>query len=265
MEQLLILATDIEQGFLDYVLNLGPKFLAFFFGMITGIVLFSAIYVFYFVRGKNIDIEAIKRPKIEVDQEYLLEKIKDKQKEFKRSMKLGNEGVAKKTFDLSYELVEEISEFFFPESKYPMLELSVNEILNLVHYITNRVDELLDRPVIKNTKNLQVIKFMQMYDKKKKVEESKIYRAAKKVGVPKIMKYGGKVVGAINPVTWFRKAVINTSINAMTRKICIVVIGIVGEETVKVYSKALFDEETLLNVVDKDVKHLIEGSDIIDD
>ena len=104
-----------------------------------------------------------------------------------------------------------------------------------------------------------------MYDKKKKVEESKIYRAAKKVGVPKIMKYGGKVVGAINPVTWFRKAVINTSINAMTRKICIVVIGIVGEETVKVYSKALFDEETLLNVVDKDVKHLIEGSDIIDD
>jgi hypothetical protein len=51
----------------------------------------------------------------------------------------------------------------------------------------------------------------------------------------------------------------------MTRKICIVVIGIVGEETVKVYSKALFDEETLLNVVDKDVKHLIEGSDIIDD
>ena len=60
MEQLLILATDIEQGFLDYVLNLGPKFLAFFFGMITGIVLFSAIYVFYFVRGKNIDIEAKK-------------------------------------------------------------------------------------------------------------------------------------------------------------------------------------------------------------
>ena len=144
MEQLLILATDIEQGFLDYVLNLGPKFLAFFFGMITGIVLFSAIYVFYFVRGKNIDIEAIKRPKIQVDQEYLLEKIKDKQKEFKRSMKLGNEGVAKRTFDLSYELVEEISAFFFPESKYPMLELSVNEILNLVHYITNRVDELLD-------------------------------------------------------------------------------------------------------------------------
>ena len=146
-----------------------------------------------------------------------------------------------------------------------MLELSVNEILNLVHYITDRIDELLDRPVIKNTKNMQVIKFMQMYDKKKAVEESKIVKAAQKAQVGKIMKYGGKIAGAINPVTWFRKAVINTSVNAMTRKICVVVIGIVGEETVKVYSKALFDEETNLNVVDDDVKKLLEGSDIIDD
>ena len=265
MEQLFILATDLEQGFWDYVMNLGPKFISFFFGMVTGMVLFSAIYVFYFVRGKNIDIEAIKRPKVEVDQDYLLQKIKDKQKEFKRSMKLGNEGVAKKTFDLSYELVEEISEFFFPESKYPMLELSVNEILNLIHYITDRVDELLDRPIIKNTKNLQVIKFMQMYDKKKQVEESKVYKAAQKARIPKLMKYGGKIVGAINPVTWFRKAVINTSVNAMTRKVCIVVIGIVGEETVKVYSKALFEEATELHVVEGDVQKLLEGGDIIDE
>jgi len=265
MEQLLILAPDFVNTIIDYILGFGPRFLAFLFGMAAGIVLFSAIYVFYFVRGSSIDIEAIKRPKIEVDQQYLLDKIKGKQKEFKRNMKLGNEGLAKKTFDLSYELVEEISEFFFPESKYPMLELSVNEILNLIHYITNRVDELLDRPVIKNTKNMQVIKFMQMYDKKKQVEESKLYRAAQKAQVGKIMKYGGKIVGAINPVTWFRKAVINTSVNAMTKKICIVVIGIVGEETVKVYSKALFDEETNLNVVEKDVQNLIEGSDILDD
>jgi len=188
MEQLLILAPDFVNTIIDYILGFGPRFLAFLFGMAAGIVLFSEIYVFYFVRGSSIDIEAIKRPKIEVDQQYLLDKIKGKQKEFKRNMKLGNEGLAKKTFDLSYELVEEISEFFFPESKYPMLELSVNEILNLIHYITNRVDELLDRPVIKNTKNMQVIKFMQMYDKKKQVEESKLYRAAQKAQVGKIMK-----------------------------------------------------------------------------
>ena len=43
------------------------------------------------------------------------------------------------------------------------------------------------------------------------------------------------------------------------------VIGIVGEETVKVYSKALFNEETNLDVVDDDVKKLIEGGDIVDD
>lgn len=251
---------------MDYLLELGSRFLAFFFGMVTGIVIFSSMYVIFFVRGKKIDVDAIKIPTgTGVDKEILKLMIKDKQKEFKRSRKVGSDGAVKKTFDLSYQLIEDISQSYFPESKYPMLELSVNEILKLVHHITNRIDDLLDKPVIKNTKNLQVIKFMEMYDKKKQVEESKIFRAAQKVRLPKIMKYGGKVVGAINPVTWFRKAVINTSVNAMTKKVCVVVIGIVGEETVKVYSKALFNEETSLDLVENDVMKLLEGSDIVDE
>jgi hypothetical protein len=244
------------------LLDILRNFTNFFFGMITGIVLFSAFYVMFYIRGKNIDIDEIRRPTIQVDEEELKEKIKAKQKEFKRARKVDNEKIAKKTFDLSYELVEEISGYFFPESKYPMLELSVNEILNLVHYITDRIDDLLDKPVIKNTKNMQVIRFMQMYDKKKEVEQSKMVKAAQKVKLPKVMKYGGAVVGAINPVTWFRKAVINTSVNAMTKKICLVIIAIVGEETVKVYSKALFNEETDLKMVDGHVQHLLEGGDL---
>ena len=224
-------------------------FINFFVGMATGMVAFAAIYVYFLVRGKNINIDDIKRPSIDVNEEELKIMIIDKQKKFKRNKKLGNQNVAKLTFELSYELIEEISKYFFPESKYPMLELSVNELLNLNHYITNRLDDILDKPILKNTKNLQITKIMSMYDKKKAIEQNKLIKAAKKYKVGKIVKYGAAAINVVNPVYWFRKLVINTSVDVMTRKVCLVVIGIVGEETTKVYSKKLFDVPVELNVV----------------
>ena len=233
-------------------------FINFFLGMATGMVLFTAIYVYFLVRGKNIDVEEIKRPTIDVDEQILVDMIKAKQKVFKRTFKGSSEGIAKLTFSLSFELIEEIAKYFFPDSKYPMLELSVNELLNLNHYITNRIDGLLDKPIIKNTKNMQVTRIMQMYDKKKQVDENKIVKAVKKLHLPKVVKYGGAVINAVNPVYWFRKVVINTSLTAMSKKICVVVIGIVGEETTKVYSKALFEDPVELGMVDDDVLKLLE-------
>ncbi|KFZ26978.1 MAG: hypothetical protein KQ78_00744 [Candidatus Izimaplasma bacterium HR2] len=233
-------------------------FINFFVGMATGMIAFAAIYVYFLVRGKNINIDDIKRPNIDVNEEELKVMIIDKQKKFKRNKKLGNQNVAKLTFELSYELVEEISKYFFPESKYPMLELSVNELLNLNHYITNRLDDILDKPILKNTKNLQITKIMSMYDKKKAIEQNKLIKAAKKYKVGKIVKYGAAAINVVNPVFWFRKLVINTSVDVMTRKVCLVVIGVVGEETTKVYSKKLFDVPVELNVVEQEMLSLLE-------
>ena len=233
-------------------------FINFFVGMATGMVAFAAIYIYFLVRGKNINIEDIKRPNVDVSEEELRNIIIDKQKKFKRHKKLGNQSVAKLTFEMSYELIEEISKYFFPESKYPMLELSVNELLNLNHYITNRLDDILDKPILKNTKNLQITKIMGMYDKKKAIEQTRLVKAAKKYKVGKVVKYGAAAFNVVNPVFWFRKLVINTSVDVMTRKVCIVVIGIVGEETTKIYSKKLFDEPVELNVVEKEMLSLLE-------
>jgi hypothetical protein len=233
-------------------------FINFFVGMATGMVAFAAIYVYFLVRGKNINIDDIKRPNVDVNEEELRIMIIDKQKKFKRNKKLGNQNIAKLTFELSYELIEEISKYFFPESKYPMLELSVNELLNLNHYITNRLDDILDKPILKNTKNLQITKIMSMYDKKKAIEQNKLVKAAKKYKVVKIAKYSAAAINVFNPVFWFRKLVINTSVDVMTRKVCLVIIGIVGEETTKVYSKKLFDVPVELNVVEQEMLSLLE-------
>jgi len=233
-------------------------FVNFSVGIVTGMVVFAAIYIYFLVRGKNINIDDIKRPTIEVDEEELKDMILDKQKKFKRNRKIGKQSVVKLTFDMSYELVEEISKYFFPESKYPMLELSVSELLNLNHYITNRLDKMLDKPILKNTKNLQITKIMSMYDKKKAIDQNKLIKAAKKYKIGKVVKYGGAIVNAVNPVYWFRRLVISTSVDVMTKKVCLVVIGIVGEETTKVYSKKLFDVPLELNIVEKGLLSFME-------
>ena len=210
-------------------------------------------------------MDNIKRPEIDVKEDELKQMILNKQKEFKRNKKLGNQSMGRLTFDMSYELVFEIATYFFPNSRYPMGELSVHEIINLTHYISDRLDEILDKPILKNTKNVRITKILEMYDKKKKIEESKLVKAAKKYKVHKALKYAGAALNAINPVYWFRRLVINTSVDMMTKKVCIVVIGVVGEETSKIYSKKLFDKPLELGLVDEDIDKFLESGELDDD
>ena len=51
----------------------------------------------------------------------------------------------------------------------------------------------------------------------------------------------------------------------MTKKVCVVIIGIVGEETAKVYSKKVFESPVDINFVEKELKNIFtedEGDDI---
>ena len=123
-------------------------------------------------------------------------------------------------------------------------------------------DKLLEKPLLKNTKNIRITKIIEFLDKKKALEDTKIAKAAKKMRVGKVVKYGGAVLNALNPVYWFRKLVINTSVDAMTKKVCVVIIGIVGEETVKVYSKKLFDAPVEIDFVEKEMKSLFLEDDV---
>ena len=240
-------------------------FINFFLGMASGAIAFTAIFIYFLIRGKNINIEDIKRPTVDVDEEELKFIIIEKRKAFKKNKKLGNQSIAKLTFEMSYELVDEIATYFFPDSKYPTLELSVTELLDLNHYITDRIRDILEKPVLKNTMNMQVTSIVKMYDKKKMIQQNKVFRAAQKYKVDKIVKYGGAAINIVNPVYWFRKLVINTSIDVMTKKVCLVIIGIVGEETTKVYSKKVFDKPVEIDMVNQEVEAIIEGGIIEDD
>jgi len=236
-------------------------FINFFLGMLTGIILFLATLTFLSIRGKNINLD-VKKPEGEFSEDDLRQLIVSRQNRLRKVLKTKKEGAFRLTFEVSYELVEEISRYFFPNSKYPMYELSVNELIELNHYITDRIDEILEVPVLKNAKKARIITIVNMYEKKKAIEGSKLARAAKKMKLGKVAKYGGMALNAVNPVYWFRKLVLSTSIDAMTRKLCVAIIGVVGEETSKVYSKKLFDKDVDLGLVEENMESLLsEGDD----
>jgi hypothetical protein len=240
-------------------------FVNFFLGMVTGVVAFLGMFTFLSFRGKRVNLDNIKRPEIEMDEAELRQLIEGRQLKLKRMIKYDQDGAIRSTMNVAYELIEEISRYFFPNSHYPMLELSVNELMELNHYITNRMDELLDIPILKHAKKTRIVTILNMYQKQKKVTESKVVRAAKKAKLGKVLKYGSMALNAVNPVYWFRKLVINTSIDVMTRKVCVVIIGVVGEETTKVYSKKLFDKDVDLGLVDENMEDLLTEGDDEDD
>lgn len=236
----------------------------FLLGIFSGFLLFTIVYIYFFVRGKNIDVSLFRKPDTEVDEEELKQIVTDKQETFKK-MKRKGESIGKLTFSLSYELIEEIAKYYFPKSKYPMLELSVDEMLALNHYITERIDGILNQPILKNTRNIRVTKLVRMYEAKRSFDQNRIVKAAKNKVVKKSVKYTLGAVNLMNPAYWFRKLVVNKSVGYIENKIALLIIGVVGEETIKVYSKKLFDKEVEMDFVDQALKSLETGDDSEDD
>lgn len=156
---------------------------------------------------------------------------------------------------------------FFPDSNHPLLELSVDEIMLLSTYINKRVDEVLDNKALKMLKKVKLSTIMNMTDVKRRVDENSIIKATKKYKLMSAFKATRKVINLINPLWWARKLVIDGAMNIIINKICLIVIGIVGEETYKIYSKKVFDvdseidsgTELILKELDNDLKE--EGLD----
>ena len=108
-------------------------------------------------------------------------------------------------------------------------------------YITERVDEILNRRAIRILRQAKLITIVNMSNKAKEIEQSEVFKTSVKVG-----KFASKVknvISIINPLNWGRKLIVDRIVNLILDKICIVIISIVGEETYKIYSKKVFNKE----------------------
>lgn len=156
-------------------------------------------------------------------------------------------------FKLSKDLAYGIAVRFYPKSKHPFLELSINEITMLTDYITSRVNEILNHRGIRMLRKLKISTIVDFSTKTKDIEESKAFQTTKSIS--QNLNKAKYVIDIINPLKWGRKLIVDKIINIIIDHICLVIIGIVGEETYKIYSKKVFNKDI---AIDTGTEALIE-------
>lgn len=228
-------------------------------GIIFGIILFALIYLIMVLASFRRKEPAVYRNSEVVDDEVIRDIID------KAAINFREENYSKPTADklvslkdTSVDLIGKIASKYYPNSPHPISELSVDEIILLAKYITNRVDELLSARLIKPFRKYRVSKVLQIIDTKKKIEESKVVKTAKKAQLPKIAKVGWAVLHAINPVYWVKKLIINPAFMVGINKMSDIILRIVGEETAKVYSKSIFNSDSEVDAMINELDNMYE-------
>ena len=240
---------------------------AFLLGMLSGATLLALLYLLFAlitIKRRSYIIDSKVKDITEQDIKDMIKKTQDKfildsmseEKEIK-------DGAFKR--NISY-MVVDIARKFYPDSKRPLAELTLDELLMLDRYIVDRVDEIVDRPGIRLIKRLKLNTIINITQAKKKVDNSSVVKTVEKYKIKKILGYATMALKAINPLYWFKKLVINNVINKIMQKIYLLVISIAGEETFKVYSKQAFtvqdqEFEQLVNELSEDAKEIKESAE----
>lgn len=149
--------------------------------------------------------------------------------------------------DVAWELVNNIANVYYPESKHPIYELSIDELIKLCYYITERIDKVFQGKILRNVKRFKISQIIAIIETKKKIDDNKIIKASKKLNLRGLYKVASSTINIVNPVFWAKKLMVSTSINVGGNKIANIIIDIVGEETAKVYSKHLFLQNDNVN------------------
>lgn len=215
--------------------------LSFVFGIIAGMMILSLIYALLVVMSLR-----DKKYKVEVDQNSLTEvdasnMIKRAIKSFNDKNLRGDLTQAQHFKNLAYDLVYGIASSFFPNSKYPLFEITVDEAIDLIGYVQKRLEDILNMKVIKLFKKMKVSDIISISLTSKNVISSKAFHVTKDIG--KTAMTIKKVVDVINPLNWVKRIVVNTATNIIMHKLFQVTLGILGEEAFKIYSKKVLNIE----------------------
>ncbi len=229
---------------------------SFFIGILLGAIITCAIYAILVLGSLRNKKFLIKSEDDSLTTTEVKSMIFEAQKSFKDSSLRGDNSRVAHCKDISIDLVYGIATRFFPKSKHPLLELSIDEAMMLTIYIENRVDEILNRKFLRLLKKIKISTIFEITHKTNQVMDSKAYKVGKEVNE----KFNTikKIVNAVNPAWWLKKLVFDKTLNIITDKICMVIIAVVGEETYKIYSKTVFNADV---TIESNVDELVSSID----
>ncbi|HRY78059.1 MAG TPA: hypothetical protein P5154_04770 [Candidatus Izemoplasmatales bacterium] len=232
---------------------------AFVLGLLTGFALLSLAIAMLMISGeKNRKKRTNRRNECADCPAPVAELIVQKQKELGEIVRIAENSYFRVAFDLSFDLIQEIAKHYFPHSRYPLYELTPQEVMDLVNYISKRVDKLMSGKLIRKFRNYRISLIVDIMQKKKAFDNSKLMKANRELKLSKILSIGSAVLNAANPIYWFRKLALKPSTTLVTKELCKLIIKIAGEETDKIYSKKLFQPPVDPEKVEKELEETIE-------
>lgn len=260
---------------MSIMLSIGPiqfdlsALISFIIGISVGFFGMLLMYVYAILKSMNKGLKLRSTDEADIDEEEIKWLIQDAIKLFKDKDVRNDVGFGKHLIDVNKELSVDIAKKFYPQSKYPYLELTIDETLQLNHYITDRFQELMaSSKILRLTRGLTLSKIAEMNEVKQSFEKNVIVKTAKKYS--KVTKAAAAMINVVNPVYWIRRFTKDVALQVITIHIGITLIKITGEETYKIYSKKVFNEEKTIDTnveqlyddIKKDIKtEIIEGDE----
>ncbi len=230
--------------------------IVFITGIAFGFIFMMLVYLYSVIASLR-KMKKNKKKAVDIDEIEIEMLIKDAQKQFKNKKKRKEIGLLPYFKQVNDELVKDIAKKYYPMSKYPLLELTVEETLELMNYISERINDFLSARILAPLKRRTLAQIRSIYDVKVKVEETKIVQMGKKVGAKRIGQAVLGVINVLNPAYWVKKVTVDRLYDIIIVKICLASIGIVGEESYKIYSKSVFRDPADLDIDTEELKDLI--------
>ncbi len=236
---------------IEFTFNLASV-LAFVAGVLSGMILIVLIYVLWVLIYLKKQEVILHSQNDKVDPRLVKEEIAKAEKRFLIERK-ENRSVEFSAFKgICLDLIEGIASLYYPESPHPIGELTVKELMLLDEYLLEKLDDLLNKVTLRPLKKVKINQLLSLLNMKRTLDSNPVVQTTKH-----ITDFSGKllsVVHFVNPVVWIKRGIVNPSIRLIGKKICLIAIATIGQETYHIYSKQAF----LAPLTDEDIEKLAE-------
>lgn len=150
-------------------------------------------------------------------------------------------------WQMSLMLIKEIAAIYHPEAENPQFQASMDDLLELNERIVKRLQEYLEKPPLNTIKDLNiqdVLTYKKRYERFSQSSGIKFVQKHKRLY--SIGKHAWTVRNFLNPWYWSRKVVYTAGKEGLYRHLLGVVLKVVGEEAVLVYSKRYTRKEAVV-------------------
>lgn len=230
-----------------------PK--SFILGFLVGVLLiFLAFILIIYVTNRRFLKKSLQAT--EIDNEIIRKLISSKQKKIMKSPRIGFTNNFQLVQEETKILVLDIAKYYYPNSKYPHLEINFIEAIDMNERVLNRLKQILDLKVIGIMKNIRIAQIISILETKKNLENTKVYQLSKKYHLNKVLRYGYTALHVTNPGYWLRKVIFTSTLETTLRSVAVMTINIVGEEASRLYSKKILDSSDKL--LDKELAKFVK-------